>query len=304
MDFYKKIIRSRELRLKILGLTEFVPDKLMIRLQYWIKTGKILSLKNPVRFNEKLQWYKLYYHDPLMTDCADKYKVRDYVKKKGLEEILVPLYGAYDNAEEIDFEALPDEFVIKTNNGAGSNTNIICTDKTKLNKNEARKEINSWLMKRTLKAGREWVYYNIEPKIISEKYLEDKDNPDEGLIDYKFYCFNGKAAYVVVVTDVITDGLDKNGIFDLNFNQLPYCRTGAEKITTKMEKPKNFDRMCEIADKLSEEFPHVRVDLYNIKGEIFFGELTFYDNSGYQIFEPDEFDFILGELFTLNKMIL
>src|SRR5690625_504758 len=127
---YKKIIPNQELRLKILGLTEFIPDKVMIKLQYWIKTGRKLNLKDTERYNEKIQWYKLYYRDPLMTQCADKYRVREYVTSKGLENILVPLYEAYDDVKDIDIDTLPDKFVLKTNNGSGSHTNILCDDKS------------------------------------------------------------------------------------------------------------------------------------------------------------------------------
>lgn len=298
---YKKIIPSLNMRLKILSLLDFIPDKIMIHLQYWIKTGRKLNLKSPVRYNEKIQWYKLYYRNPLMTQCTDKFKVREYIISKGFEEILVPLYGAYDSVLEIDFNDLPDRFVFKANNGGGSHNVILCNDKSKLDICEIKKKLASWVSNNNIKAGREWSYYNIEPKIICEKYLEDKS--EYGLIDYKFYCFNGEPAYVKVATETITEQGPKNGIFDLEFNQLPYCRIGVEKITNPIKKPKNFDLMCEIAGKLSADFPHVRVDLYNVKGKIYFGELTFYDTSGYQIFEPDEFDFILGDLFTVKKMM-
>lgn len=296
---YKKIIPSRDLRLKILGLTEFIPDKLMVKLQYWIKTGRLLNLKNPIRFNEKLQWYKLYYRDPKMTECVDKYLVRGFVKNKGLENILVPLYGVYDNVNEINFDSLPSKFVFKTNNG--SHTNIICENKNNLDLKQTEKVLNEWLTRRTTKAGREWAYYDVNPKIICEKLLEPEDG---NLIDYKFYCFDGKAHFIKVATNTNNPNGPENGIFDMEFKQLPYCRKEVQKINERLQRPKNFKLMCQIAEKLSEDFPHVRVDLYNIDGKIYFGELTFYDTSGYQIFEPDEFDFILGKLFKINTMII
>src|SRR5690625_4532101 len=296
---YKKLIPNQDIRLKILGLADFIPDRMMIKLQYRIKTGRKLNLKAPKRYNEKLQWYKLSYRDPLMTQCADKYLVREYVKSKGLENILVPLYGAYDDADDIDFSTLPDKFVFKTNNG--SHTNILCDDKSALDIEDAKDTLNKWVTERTTKAGREWSYYNIQPKIICEKLLETDINND--LIDYKFYCFNGKSHYIKVATNTNQPGGPENGIFNMEFEQLPYRRREAPKIKEKMVKPKNFDVMCEIAEKLSVDFPHVRVDLYNIDGAIYFGELTFYDTSGYQIFDPDKFDFILGDLFKLDKML-
>jgi len=292
---YKQIIPNQEMRLKILGLTNFIPDKTMVRLQYRIATGRKLNLMNPRRFTEKLQWYKLYYRDPIMTQCADKYEVRKYVKSKGYGDILVPLYGVYENVEDIDLNSLPDKFVLKTTNG--SHTNIFCEDKTKLNIEFIRKQLNNWMFKRNIKAGREWAYYNIKPRVICEKYLEKDQNND--LIDYKFFCFNGKPYCLYVITNRYMESGMKLGIHDINFNQLPYRRSDIQMLDERLTKPKNFELMVEIATDLSKEFPHVRVDLYNIDGKIFFGEMTFYDGSGYKGFIPDEFDFILGDQFVL-----
>jgi len=294
---YKKLVRSQSLRLKILKMLEFIPDKIMIKIQYFIKTGKRLNLKNPKRFNEKLQWYKLYYRHPLMTKCTDKYMVRKYVESKGLKEILVPLYGVYDSSHEIKFNELPQKFVLKTNNGGGSSTNIICTNKNNLHESDVKDKMNKWLNTRTPKPGREWAYYNIEPKIICETYLET--NEHRGLVDYKFYCFNGEPHYLKIAYNDEVTGELLNGIFDMNFKQLPYHRISVNKINDFIEAPINFDKMKKIVKRLSEDFAHVRVDLYNINGSIYFGELTFYDTSGYQKFNKDEFDYILGDLFEL-----
>lgn len=292
---YKKIIKNQELRLKILKLTDFIPDKPMIKLQYKIATGRKLNIKKPTRFSEKLQWYKLYFRDPLITQCADKYGVREYISSKGHGDILVPLYGVYDKAEDIDFDKLPSRFVLKTTNG--SHTNILCDDKSKLDKETTIKTLNTWLKKRSSKLGREWAYYDIKPKIICEKYLDKDSNND--LIDYKFFCFNGEPfCLYVIVERFLKDGL-KLGIYDTDFKKLPYRRADINGLTKDAVKPKNFDRMLEIAKDLSKDFPHVRVDFYNIDGEIYFGELTFYDGSGYKGFIPDEFDIILGDKFNL-----
>ncbi|RHW39560.1 carbonic anhydrase [Lysinibacillus yapensis] len=292
---YKKLIPSQDLRFKLLKLTDFLPDKLMVQLQYRIATGRKLSLKKPVRFTEKLQWYKLYYRHPLMTQCADKYEVRNYLIKKGYVDILVPLYGAYDTAEEIDFSKLPERFVLKTTNG--SHTNILCEDKSKLDKELTRKTLNKWLNAWDGKVGREWAYYGVKPKIICEKYLEKDRNDD--LVDYKFFCFNGEPFYLYVIIERNLEGGLKLGIYDINFNKLPYKRSEIKGFNSDVPKPKNFDKMIQIARDLSKDFPHVRVDLYNIDGHIVFGELTFYDGSGYQGYTPDEFDFMLGEKFRL-----
>lgn len=293
---YKKIIPDRELRLKILKLTEFIPDKPMIMLQYWIKTGRKLNLKDPKRFTEKLQWYKLYYRNPLMTQCVDKYEVRDYVVSKGYKDILVPLYGVYENVEEIDFDLLPNKFVLKTTNG--SHTNLFCEDKKKLNLKDTKVVLHDWLTKRTSKAGREWPYYGVKPRIICEKYLEKDKNND--LVDYKFICFNGKVSCLFINAERFSDENMKFGIYSRDFQHMPYKRKGLRDTDSLVEKPINYEKMLEIAEVLSRDFPHVRVDLYNIDGKIYFGEMTFFHGSGYIDFEPDEFDFLLGEKFNLK----
>lgn len=295
---YKKILPNQEVRLKLLKLIDFLPDKWVIQLQYWIKTGRKLNLNNPKRFTEKLQWYKLNYRNPLMTKCSDKFEVRDFVKSKGYADILVPLYGVYDSPEEIEFDKFPEKFVLKTTNG--SHTNIFCENKEKLNFEETRKILERWLHKRTSKAGREWPYYNIKPRIICEKYLEKDINND--LIDYKFVCFHGKVEYVFVISDRSSNDIMKLGIYNENFELLPYKRKGLRVTDSKLSKPENYKKMLEIAETLSKCFPHVRVDLYNINNRIYFGEMTFFHGSGYVDFEPDDFDLILGEKFKLSKI--
>jgi len=292
---YKRILKSRNLRLKILEILDFIPDETMIRIQYKIKTGRKIDLKKPARYSEKVQWYKLKYRDPLMIQCADKYGVREYVKSKGLEKILIPLYGVYKNAEDINFDTLPNKFVLKTTNG--SHTNIFCEDKSKFNRNEAVEKLNTWLKSKRIKAGREWAYYNIEPKIICEAYLE-KDRTGD-LPDYKFYCFNGEVFCLYVCSERNINGDTKISIFDRDFNKMPVKRKNIDEVSLNIRKPENFETMIRYAEILSSDFPHVRVDLYNKDGFIYFGELTFYSASGYIEFEPDNFDFVLGEKFKL-----
>lgn len=295
---YKKIIPDQDLRFKILGLTNFLPDKSMIKIQYWIKTGRRLNLKLPQRYTEKIQWYKLYYRDPKMIQCADKYDVRGYIKAKGLEHILIPVHGVYESVDEIDFNLLPNKFVMKTSNGSG--TNLFCESKEMLDIEASIKKLNTWLKKRTSKAGREWAYYDIQPKIICEEYLDKDENND--LIDYKFYCFDGKLSHIKVVKNRFLESGSNKGFFNPEFELLPYSEDDAKKIETNLVKPKNYELMLNIVKKLSEDFPHVRVDLYNINGKIYFGELTFYDMSGYITYTPDEFDYIIGNKFILPKL--
>lgn len=231
-----------------------------------------------------------------MTKCSDKYLVRNYVKEKGLSHILNELYGVYNKVDEIDFNNLPEKFVIKTTNGSG--TNIICKDKNKLNKEKVIKSLSEWIKRDVYSSGREQSYKNIKPKIIIEKLLEEKNNEFTGIIDYKFLCFNGQPKYIVF--DVDRYNGHKRNIYDLEWNELPVL-TDKPNISKRIKKPKNLNEMIQIAWILSKDFPFVRVDLYNINGKIYFGELTFYPWTGYVNFKPDEFDFTLGKEFKLPQ---
>lgn len=296
MNFYKKIFRSRELRKKIIHVFDFVDDKTMLKIQYKIKTGNNLDLKNPKRYTEKLQWYKLNYRKPLLTQCSDKYVVREYVESKGLGNILNELYGVYTNSDDIDFDAFPDQFVLKCNVGSGDN--LIVKDKSALNIEETRELMHRWLTENKNSLGREWCYYDIEPKIIAEKFLGRDSNND--LPDYKFFCFNGQVYCLYVMVNYTENHANGQlGFYDRDFNKMPYCRVDYRDIDFDVPKPKNFEKMVEYAEILSKDFPHARVDFYNMDGNITFGEITFYNASGYTKFNPDEFDFIMGEKFVL-----
>jgi len=296
MNFYKKIIRNSKTRFKLLDFLEFVPDSIMIKIQYRIKTGNNLNLKEPKRYTEKIQWYKLYYHDPRITQCSDKYVVRTFVKNKGLGTYLNELYAVYDCVQDIDFKKLPNSFAIKMTTGSG--TNIFVSDKCKINEDNIRVKLNEWMYRNKKSYGREWGYYNCKRRIIIEKLIDRDRNND--IPDYKFFCFNGDVYCLYTMIDY-TDNHEngKLGFFDKNFKQLPFRRADYGKINRHIPKPVNFDKMVRIAEVLSKGFPHVRVDLYNIEGQIIFGEMTFYNASGYTKFIPDDYDYILGKQFVL-----
>lgn len=299
---YKKIIKSRSLRQKILRIFSFIPDKTMLKMQYRIKTGHRLNLKNPKRFTEKLQWYKLYYRNPLMIQCVDKYDVREYVESKGLKDILIPCYGVYDTAEDIDWNALPDQFVMKDTLGGGGTSVFIVKDKRKEDLNKLKIQASKWIAKDSTKkgSGREWPYYSGKKhRIVIEKYIEPNDEK-AGLVDYKFFCFHGKCEFLYVMGDRNVGENVKVSIFDRDFNKLPVHRVGDEEFI-KAKKPDNYEELVRIAEILAEDFPHVRVDLYDDNNVVHFGELTFYNASGYMIFEPDSFDFEIGDNFRLEK---
>lgn len=295
---YKKIIRSRRLRCKFLSLFNFIPDKMMIKFQYRIKMSRKLNLNNPQRYSEKIQWYKLYYKNPIMQKCVDKYEVRKYLEDKSCSELLNDVHGVFDSPDDINFDKLPSSFVIKDTLGGGGNSIILVKDKSKLDIKKAKEKMKLWLSDVSKKnPGREWVYDNQKHRIIIEKYIEAND--EFGLIDYKFFCFLGEVKYVYVITNRTLGENAKLGIFDQEFHLLPYYRLGKEKLKKHLEKPKNYRQMVEYAKILSSDFPHARIDFYNINGKIIFGEITFFNASGYMKFDPDRFDYELGNEFIL-----
>lgn len=296
MNFYKKIIKSKKMRFKILSAMRFIPDKQMLELQYYIKHKRKLDLKHPQRYTEKLQWYKLYYRDAKMQQCADKYRVREYIESKGLGSILNELYAVYETPDEITLENLPEKFVMKSNNGSG--TNLICKDKFLYTDEQVREMFRGFFAQSSASAGREWVYGGIEPVIIAEKLLEDPTQADGSICDYKFLCFNGSPQYVVYDVDRFTD--HKRNIYDTEWNDL-HIASDCPCAEKAYDKPENLTEMLEIARILSADFPAVRVDLYSIEGKIYFGELTFFPWSGYVQYTPDSFDFEAGEKFILPE---
>lgn len=299
---YKKIVRSQNLRFSILKFLKFLPDSIMVRIQYWIKIGKILNLNNPQTFTEKLQWYKIYYKNPLMTICVDKYDVREYIENKGLGNILNECYGVYDYPEDIDFDKLPNKFVVKTTDGSGGQNVFICKDKDDLCIPDLITILNSWKDRKSINAGREWAYINMKSsRFLVEKYLES-DADIGGLIDYKFFCFNGKVEFLYVIADRDLGDKCGLGVYTRDFKKMEIYRQDEKPLLRKITRPENFDEMVLLSESLSKEFPHVRIDLYNVHDKILFGEFTFYDGSGYMKFNPTIFDREIGELFHLPNV--
>ncbi len=293
---YKKILKSPETINKVLRLLDFIPDKPMLKIQYRIKTGKKLDLKNPKRFNEKLQVYKLKFRKPVLHQCADKYDVREYVKSIGLEDILINCFGVFEHAEDVDFDKLPDRFVLKKTTGGGSRDVLICKDKSTFDIDEARKIMHKWVTVKDSRGGREWAYKGLKPRIIAEEYLENPTDPEAGVSDYKHYCYGGKLSHLTIDSERYT--AHKRAYLDKNWNKME-LDSECTPFEGEVPKPKNLEKMFEIAEKLAEGFPFVRVDLYNVEGKIYFGELTFYPGSGYVIYTPDEWDYKFGENFNI-----
>lgn len=273
-------------------------DATYLKIRYYLCFGKWLDLKNPQTFSEKLQWLKLYNRRPEYTIMVDKYAVKDYVKSIIGEEYIIPTLGVWDKPEDIDFNTLPDKFVLKTTHGGGGGGVVICKNKANLNKQETFSKLNQSLKNDIWKKLKEWPYKNVRKRIIAEEYIEDENSVV--IRDYKFYCFSGKVEYLMIANGRFSQ-VKTFDYFDRNFNRLPFAQ-GGKTSNLIFDKPKAFDKMLECAEKLSSGIPHVRVDLYNIDGNIYFGELTFFDASGFEPFEPEEWDYRFGKLIKLpNK---
>ena len=286
-------------------------DKEHVKRQYMLLFGKEINLENPETFNEKLQWLKIYQRDPVMSIMSDKYRVREFLKERGCGQYLNELYGVYNNIEELinDLDSFPDQFVVKVNHNCGGV--YIVRDKKRINFHklyelEKMLSINNYtktISKRLSLSGKmgneffrqcEWNYKNIEPCLIVEKYLENYNN---SLYDYKLFCFNGEVKYIQVDIDRFTN--HKKCFYDINWEKQPFTikHPMSDK---KIPKPLNFDKMVEIAEMLSAGYPHLRVDMYNIEGNIIFGEFTFYHGSGVYKFYPEYWDMKFGEFIDLN----
>lgn len=276
------------------GLIKY-DDRKYLEYVYKEHMGKNLNLDNPKTFNEKLQWLKLNNRNTMYTKLVDKYEVREYVSKVIGSNYLIPLLGVFDSCEEIDFDKLPNQFVLKLTHDSG--TVIICKDKTKLNRKQTISKLKKGLKRKYFYLYREWPYKNVKPRIIAEKYM--KDNNSSELNDYKFYCFNGEPKMMFIITERGND--PKINFFDMDFNEIN-LQQGFKKGEKKLEKPKKFDEMIKLARKLSYGIPHVRVDFYIINGKVYFGELTFFDSAGLEKFEPEKYDEILGSYIDLNKI--
>ena len=254
-----------------------ISPTLNTKLWYFRAFRKRLNLNNPKTFNEKILWLKLkcYIKDPLVEKCVDKYRVREYVEECGCKDILNGIIHVYDSADEIDWNKLPNKFVLKWNFGAGMN--LICSDKNKLNYKECEKQLNEWSKNKYWLLYSEMQYKNYKKKIVCEKFLESAEG--ESLADYKVYCFNGKAMYVMLCTERTNNekSVHANYIFfDKNWKPIPYSKYTKEHINElNIAPPKELDSLLYYAEKLSEPFPFVRADFYIVEGKIYFGELTF-----------------------------
>lgn len=284
-----------------LGLYNCLDDEKYLKKKFKIYMGKNLDLNNPSTYNEKLQWLKINDHNPEYIVMVDKYEVKQYVKNLIGEEYIIPTLGVWDKFEDIDFNILPNKFVLKCTHDSGGL--VICTNKETLNKKAAKEKIQKCLKRNYYWSGREWPYKDVPKKIIAEKYITDagEDNNENSveLKDYKFYCFNGEVKLCGIYSDRNSNCSTKADYFDRNFNYVDLT-WGYDHSRNKISKPEMYEEMIHIAEILAKDIPHVRVDLYCSGKRIYFGELTFYDGSGFDKIEPIDWDYKLGSYINLT----
>ena len=280
-------------RLKLLNL---LSDKAYLKFAFKAKMGKKLDLKNPKTFNEKMQWLKLYDRNPKYTQMVDKYDAKNYIAEKIGEEYIIPTLGVWDSFDEIDFDKLPEQFVLKCTHDSGGLA--ICKDKTIFDKEAAKKKINKTLKRNYYKSGREWPYKDVKPRIIAEKYMVDESGTE--LKDYKIFCFNGKPEYVEV--DFNRYIQHKLNTYDFDWNPLNFCDSSPSDYSVDIKKPKKLDEMRRIAAELSKDIPFLRVDFYSIDDNIYIGELTFFPGSGFIQYKPKEMDLKYGKLLNIENV--
>lgn len=278
-------------------MLNWLPDKVFLNAAFRARFGRKLDLKNPKTFNEKLQWMKLYNRNPVYTMMVDKYLVRNYVREIIGEEYLIPLLGVWDDPDKIDFDKLPMQFVLKCNHNSGLGM-CICKDKNKLDIDKVKNNLRKGLKQDYYLTGREWPYKNVPRKIIAEKYMVDESGYE--LKDYKYYCFDGKVRIVMINSDRMSSLETKANYFDENYQPLDFV-WGYENAKIPPAKPEKFEEMKSLAEKLSEGIPHVRIDFYQTPQGIFFGEMTFFDGSGFDAIEPIEWDYKIGSWINLPR---
>jgi hypothetical protein len=275
------------------GYFNWLRDDLYLKMVYRFKTGRRLELKKPATFNEKLQWLKLYDRNPLYTKLVDKYEVKKYVADIVGEEYIIPLIGVYDSIDDMDFNILPDKFVLKCTNDSGSV--IICTNKAELNVEETRAKINKHLKRRYYYHSREWPYKNIKPRIVCEEFVSESDKPPE---DYKVMCFNGHAKLVQIHKDRFSSS-HLVDFYDLKWNKTSIHVEGFPNTDIVIPRPGNFEKMISLSEILSKDKHYVRIDWYVIGSKLYFGEITFFDASGFLNFENYNDDLLLGSWIKL-----
>ena len=279
----------------------WIPNKQCVEWEYFFTNHRKLHLDNPVSFNEKLQWLKLYYHKPEFTIMVDKVKAKDYVAEKIGSQYIIPIIGVWEDPDDIDFDKLPDQFVLKCNHGSGEN--VICKDKSQLDTEKVRKQMRKWLKRSFYKVAREWPYKDVPRRILAEKYMTDNSKTGQkDLRDYKFFCFNGEPKLCEVISDRST--VEKIDFYDMEWNRqkgliwpIGVCGNSNHNIQC----PDSFEELKRLVKVLAKGLPFVRIDFYDINGVPYFGEITFYPHAGYGVFYPYEWNERIGSWIKLPK---
>lgn len=274
-------------------------DKVYLSLRYRCQMGHWIDWKHPKTFTEKLQWLKIYDYKPEYTQMVDKLAAKDYVAARIGEKYIIPTLGVWDKVEEIDWETLPDQFVLKTTHGGGSCGVVVCTDKSQLDKEKAIKKLETSMQTNAGETYRERPYLNVPRKILAEKFIAERKHSEgiqyNDLPDYKFFCFNGEPKFLYV-----SDSPNHELAFlNTDWTLAPFGRKDYKPLQNIPSKPDNLDEMLDVARRLSQGKAHVRVDLYNVGGHVYFGELTFYTGAGFIPFTPEEYDKVLGDMLKL-----
>lgn len=287
-------------------IAPIIPDRQYLKWMFRLKMGYKLNLDNPQTFSEKLQWLKLYNRKPEYTQMVDKYEAKKYVANIIGEEYIIPTLGVWDKFKDIDFDALPNQFVLKTTHGGGNTGVVICKDKASFDKAKAKQKLERSLKSDIYTSFREWPYENVKKRIIAEEYLSEEitlENPTGDIIDYKFFCFNGEAKYCQVIAGRDT-GVTTIDWYDKEWNHQPFHEPKDYPFSIKAQNvPNCLIDMWKLAAKLSQGQPFLRVDFYEINNHVKFGELTFFPTSGMGGFSPEEWDYKLGELISIPKQL-
>ena len=280
------------------GWLDWVPDSLYLKLLYRVLTGEKCNLKNPITFNEKLQWLKLHDRKPEYSDMVDKYEVRKVIENTIGEEYLIPCYGVYNSFDDIEFSKFPEQFVLKCTHDSGSV--VICKDKTSFDLDSAKQRLESAMKRNYYSTYREWPYKFVKPRIIVEKFMIDESGDD--LKDYKVMCFNGEAKIIEVHENRFTDGKEHTQTFyDRNWKKLNIVQEGLMYVREERTAPAQLNKILELSEILAKDMYHVRIDWYIINDKIYFGEITFYDGSGFEAFPNREDNVFLGNLIKINR---
>lgn len=305
MRFKNHIIKLKVIRKPthlILGLinrtSKLWPDRLFLKIKYRLVMGDKLNLKNPKSFNEKLQWLKLYNRKPEYTTMVDKYAVKEYVASKIGEEYIIPTLGVWDTSDDIDWDSLPNQFVLKTTHGGGGGGVVICKDKATFDIDSAKRILDSSLKNDIFWLYREWPYKNVPKRIIAERYMSDGENELE---DYKIHNFNGIPKVILVCRERFKDSPMIDDFYSDNWEKLDIKRPGHPNSSEPQKYPQKLEEMLRLSCKLSKGIPFLRTDFYIVEDHIYFGELTFFPASGLSKFEPDYWDMVLGEWLALPK---